>query len=100
MTLIDPQLCWPTPGAGYRHHKGGTYIVRCIARMSEKRDEIAVVYWSVGRQELWVRPLGMFTEHVDWPDGRRRPRFTRADRIEDDELVELEKLWAAEEERP
>jgi hypothetical protein len=48
----------------YRHYKGGEYEVLGVARHSET-DEYLVVYRPLqGDQNLWVRPLSMFTERV------------------------------------
>ena len=66
----------PAPGR-YRHFKGGEYEVRGVARHSETEERL-VVYRPVGSDQLWVRPLAMFTEEVDRPDGRG-PRFRRID---------------------
>lgn len=59
----------------YKHFKGGNYKTICIARHSEKRDEEFVVYESLDRGGVWVRPLAMFLEEVD-RDGFKGPRFT------------------------
>jgi len=69
-----------SPGR-YRHFKGGEYEVVGLARHSETLEEL-VVYWMLkpsefGEKSLWVRPLAMFTEGVELPDGRRAPRFER-----------------------
>ena len=63
----------------YRHYKGGEYQVTGIATHSET-EELLVVYRplysneSLGEQNLWVRPLDMFTEFVII-DGHSVPRF-------------------------
>lgn len=63
----------------YLHYKGGEYQVTGIATHSET-EELMVVYRplysneSLGEQNLWVRPLDMFTEFVII-DGHSVPRF-------------------------
>ncbi len=61
----------------YRHYKGKLYQVMGTAKHSESEEDL-VVYAPLGQVEgeaqLWVRPLGMFTETVTI-DGRDMPRF-------------------------
>ena len=66
----------PAPGR-YRHFKGAIYVVVGTARHSET-EESFVVYHREGSSELWVRPVGMWAEHVE-RDGHRGPRFSRLD---------------------
>lgn len=75
----------PEPGGIYRHYKHahetgleGLYLVLVIGRSSEARDQRFVVYLSLSLQEVWIRPLGMFFEHVEVADGPHPysgPRF-------------------------
>ena len=58
----------------YRHFKGAIYVVVGTATHSES-DEPFVVYHPEGDERLWVRPLGMWAEHVE-RDGYSGPRFT------------------------
>ena len=58
----------------YRHFKGGRYSVLMTAKDSETQLP-TVVYISLDNGSVWVRPLAMWHEEVDWPDGTRRPRF-------------------------
>lgn len=63
----------PKPGV-YRHFKGAEYELLSVARHSES-EELLAVYRSVDHPEdLWVRPIEMFTEVVDLPRGAE-PRF-------------------------
>ncbi len=62
----------PAPGR-YRHFKGGEYEVQGVVRHSETED-VLVLYRPAEGAQLWVRPLAMFVELVDGPDGRV-PRF-------------------------
>jgi hypothetical protein len=62
----------PAPGR-YRHYKGNDYEVLHTARHSERTDEFLVVYRPLRDPDaIWVRPLAMFVEEIDGPDGRVR----------------------------
>ncbi len=63
----------------YKHYKGHTVKVLGVAKHSETLEDL-VVYDHMGTNELsdlWVRPLAMFLEDVEWPEGSgtRVPRF-------------------------
>jgi hypothetical protein len=59
----------------YRHYKGGEYQVHGVATHSES-GELLVVYRPLyGAGGLWVRPLSMFLEAVEF-EGKLRPRFS------------------------
>ena len=63
----------------YKHYKGKNYEVIGIARHSETLEEL-VVYRALysskefGDNSLWIRPLSMFKEMVDF-NGKKVPRF-------------------------
>lgn len=57
-------------GQIYRHYKGHIYIVSGVARHSETLEELVVYYRQGNLDDMWVRPLTMFTEKM--PDGRSR----------------------------
>jgi hypothetical protein len=60
----------------YQHYKGKQYEVIGVAKHSETLEEL-VVYKALYQPEgdnLWVRPLKMFTEIVV-VEGKERPRF-------------------------
>jgi len=62
----------------YKHYKGNLYEVIGIARHSETLEEF-VVYKATYQEEgenLWVRPLAMFSETVVI-DGVERKRFEK-----------------------
>jgi hypothetical protein len=62
----------------YRHFKGALYRVTGAARHSETEAWL-VLYHPEGRpDELWVRPVAMWGEHVR-RDGYDGPRFAPAD---------------------
>ncbi|MDB4984085.1 MAG: hypothetical protein JWM20_264 [Patescibacteria group bacterium] len=60
----------------YKHYKGHTVKVLGVAKHSETLEDL-VVYDHMGTNELsdlWVRPLGMFLENVEF-EGKTVPRF-------------------------
>ena len=63
----------------YRHYKGNLYKVIGIAKHSETLEDL-VVYQALyeskdfGKDAIWVRPLKMFTENVEY-QGKTVPRF-------------------------
>ena len=63
------------PGT-YRHYKGREYRVLGVARHSENEEELVVYQPLYGERGLWVRPLAMFIESVETPQGMQ-PRFLR-----------------------
>lgn len=58
----------------YEHFKGKRYEVLGLARHSETLEELVVYKALYGEDELWVRPLAMFLEEVEFK-GERVPRF-------------------------
>ena len=62
-----------TPGR-YRHYKGKEYTVLGLARHSETLEELVVYRQEYGGRGLWVRPVAMFLETVEFA-GRQVPRF-------------------------
>lgn len=66
------------PKGIYEHYKGKRYEVLDVAVHTET-NEFMVVYKALYKGDfpegrLWVRPLGMFMEHVT-VDGKQVPRF-------------------------
>ncbi len=57
----------------YEHFKGGRYQVLGVARHSETLAEL-VVYRHDGSEDVWVRPVAMWSEAVS-RDGYQGPRF-------------------------
>ncbi|MEO6508360.1 MAG: DUF1653 domain-containing protein [Patescibacteria group bacterium] len=61
----------------YRHFKGGIAEVIGVAKNSETGEEY-VAYYHEGKEsgkiELWVRPVKMFFESVQF-EGKTVPRF-------------------------
>jgi hypothetical protein len=66
----------------HKHFKGALYTVLFVARDSETEKEM-VVYVSLKHGTIWVRPVSMFTELVQWPDGHQAPRFIPVDSAHD-----------------
>ncbi|EGG29325.1 protein of unknown function DUF1653 [Aequoribacter fuscus] len=58
----------------YEHYKGPRYHVIGVARHSETEEEFVVYRTCYGDESLWVRPLSMFSELVETPEGKI-PRF-------------------------
>lgn len=58
----------------YRHYKGNEYEVIGVAKNSETLDALVVYRALYGEHELWVRPLKMFVEGVEF-NGQKMPRF-------------------------
>lgn len=58
----------------YRHFKGNLYRLLYVAKHSETLEEMVVYQALYGERGIWVRPAGMWLEHVD-RDGYHGPRF-------------------------
>lgn len=58
----------------YRHYKGPLYEVIDIARHSETEEEMVVYRTLYGEFSLWVRPLEMFVEEIEY-EGSKVKRF-------------------------
>ena len=70
METLYPEL---RPGI-YRHYKGNLYQVLDVARHSETEEWFVVYRPLYGERGLWIRPLAMFTERVQW-SGESVERF-------------------------
>ncbi|MBQ8375134.1 MAG: DUF1653 domain-containing protein [Clostridia bacterium] len=62
----------------YRHFKGGRYEVIGVARNSESLEETVVYKALYGDGALWVRPLSMWNETVEY-QGKKVKRFEKED---------------------
>ena len=60
----------------YRHFKGKEYEVLYLAKHSETLEPMVVYRALYGEGGIWVRPISMWTEHVE-RDGYSGPRFRR-----------------------
>jgi len=53
------------PGV-YRHYKGNEYDVLMLATHSESLDELVVYRARYGAHGIWVRPVEMFFDNVEY----------------------------------
>ncbi|MCW8831704.1 MAG: DUF1653 domain-containing protein [Colwellia sp.] len=58
----------------YQHFKGNFYQVLHIARHSETEEYLVVYHPFDKKDDIWVRPLSMFTETII-RDGKSIQRF-------------------------
>ena len=58
----------------YRHFKGNLYRLLYVAKHSETLEPMVVYQALYGEHGIWVRPAGMWNEHVDRGD-YHGPRF-------------------------
>ena len=57
----------------YKHYKGNEYRLIGVAKHSETGEEL-VIYKTLDGEQIWARPLKMFTEEVE-VEGKKIPRF-------------------------
>ncbi len=62
------------PQGIYRHYKGNLYQVLHTAQHSETEESLVVYRCLYGEYGVWVRPLAMFVETVEFDD-KEVPRF-------------------------
>lgn len=65
-------------GKKYRHFKGKEYEVIAIGKNSETLEEMVVYKALYGNNDIWIRPLSMFTTKLDkekYPDINQEYRF-------------------------
>jgi len=58
----------------YEHYKGNKYEVLGVAKHSETLEQFIVYKALYGEGELWIRPLKMFLQEVDF-NGKKVLRF-------------------------
>ncbi len=58
----------------YQHFKGNFYQVLHIARDSETENYVVVYHPLNNKEDIWVRPLTMFTETIE-RNGKSIQRF-------------------------
>lgn len=62
----------------YRHFKGNTYKVLCVAMHAETQEKMVVYQALYGDYKYFVRPYEMFVSKVDrdkYPDVKQEYRF-------------------------
>jgi hypothetical protein len=64
----------------YKHFKGPLYEVFFVAEHSETKETF-VVYESLEKGTMWVRPVAMFIEQIE-RGGYKGPRFQYIDKVE------------------
>lgn len=64
----------------YEHFKGKRYEVVGVGKNSETFEELVVYRALYGKNDLWVRPLGMFLDKVEF-GGRKVLRFRYLQKI-------------------
>jgi hypothetical protein len=62
------------PGKRYRHFKGKEYLILHVAKHSETMEDLVVYQALYGERGIWVRPLAMFLEEVEF-QGKLIRRF-------------------------
>ena len=62
----------------YEHFKGNRYELLYVATHSETLEPMVVYRALYGEGGVWVRPAGMWNEHVE-KDGYSGPRFRLID---------------------
>jgi len=58
----------------YQHFKGSYYQVLHLARHSETEEALVVYHPFDNNNDIWVRPLTMFTETIT-REGKTQQRF-------------------------
>ncbi|MDO8591283.1 MAG: DUF1653 domain-containing protein [bacterium] len=58
----------------YEHFKGKRYEVIGVSKHSETLEELVVYRALYGEHDLWIRPLAMFLEEIEFK-GKVVPRF-------------------------
>lgn len=58
----------------YRHYKGNLYELIDVAAHSETLEQMVVYRAMYGNYDLWVRPLSMWNEEVEY-NGKTVRRF-------------------------
>jgi len=53
-----------TIGKIYKHYKGNIYKIIALAKCSETLEDL-IVYQSIDKGDVWVRPKKMWNEVID-----------------------------------
>jgi hypothetical protein len=62
------------PKGIYKHYKNNLYELLEIATHSETGEKLIVYRALYGEYGVWVRPLSMFTEEIEW-ESKKIKRF-------------------------
>ena len=62
------------PNEIYRHYKGNVYRVLYLAKHTETMEDMVIYTPAAGKDEVWARPLSMWSETVVH-EGKTVPRF-------------------------
>jgi hypothetical protein len=65
------------PGEHWLHYKGGNYKIITLANHTETKEPF-VIYQSISFGSIYARPLSIWSEIVDTPDGSK-PRFVKVE---------------------
>ena len=60
------------PNTIWQHYKGNRYEVIALATHSETLEPLVVYRALYGEGGVWVRPLSMWHEEVETPEGKKR----------------------------
>jgi hypothetical protein len=58
----------------YEHYKGNLYKLLYIAHHSETLEELVVYQALYGSHDIWVRPISMFMEEIEFKN-QKMSRF-------------------------
>lgn len=68
----------PLPGEIYQHYKGGIYRIIGVGKHTETEEEMVMyVRHDDPDRQFWIRPLMMFMETLEKPDGSTYRRFKK-----------------------
>lgn len=85
----------PKPGEKYRHFKGNIYKVLAIAKHTETEEELVVYQSLENNNDVYARPVAMFTSKVDkekYPSVEQEYRFERYESTEDGEELNIDPM--------
>lgn len=60
--MADATIYCPKPASIWRHRKGGTYCVVCVARVEASLEHVVVYHKLHQSFDVWTRPVGEFMD--------------------------------------
>ena len=60
--MTDATIYCPRPGSIWRHRKGGTYLVLCVARVEATLEHVVVYHKVRQPADVWTRPVSEFMD--------------------------------------